>query len=276
MALSPNACHVRQFGHDLSLVARRGSGRDVHPDASQRVPARRAARPQGFQPADAALAPGATGFHALAYPYLFLGQQLVGLGGDHRLLRQLLGLLLHVLSEVARERQQATPVEFDDPGGNAVQERAVVRDRDHAAWKCQQQLFQPFDGIHIEVVGRLVEEQYVGPGHKRLRQGDPLFQATGQVAHAGLGVQVQPLHRFLHPALPVPALHGLDLGLQRIQVGSGSALVALPQRDHVRQPCGCGLEHRMPRVQQRFLRHIGDPQALLDMHGPIIRMRQPP
>ena len=48
-------------------------------------------------------------------------------------------------------------------GGDAVQEGAVVGDGDDAAVEIDQQVFQPVDGVEVQVVGRFVEQQHVGP-----------------------------------------------------------------------------------------------------------------
>jgi hypothetical protein len=39
-----------------------------------------------------------------------------------------------------------------------------------------QQVFQPADGVHVEVVGRLVEQQHVRLGHQTLGQRHALLQ----------------------------------------------------------------------------------------------------
>ena len=67
-------------------------------------------------------------------------------------------------------------VEFDDAGGDPVQEGAVVGDRDDASLEVDQQVFQPFDRVQVEMVGRLVEQQHIWPAHQGLRQGHALFR----------------------------------------------------------------------------------------------------
>ncbi|MNT03673.1 hypothetical protein D3C72_1382200 [compost metagenome] len=144
---------VGELGHDLAAGLTRGH---VHVDAALHLAARGAAGAQFLQPRDAALAARAAGFDALADPDLFLRQQLVGLGADDRLLRELLFLLDEVLLEVARVGTQLAPVELHDAGGDAVQEAAVVGDGDDAALEVDQQLFQPLDGVEVQVVGGFV------------------------------------------------------------------------------------------------------------------------
>jgi hypothetical protein len=145
--------HLGQFGHDL---AARLTGSDVHVDAALHLAAGDAAGAQLLQARDAALASGAAGFDALADPDFFLGQQLVGLGADHCFLGELLFLLQEVLLEIAGIGAQLAAVQLHDAGGDAVQEAAVVGDGDDAALEVDQQLFEPLDGVQVQVVGGLV------------------------------------------------------------------------------------------------------------------------
>jgi hypothetical protein len=48
-------------------------------------------------------------------------------------------------------------------GGDAVEEPAVVADDHGAAGEVLQRLFQGAHGVDVQVVGRLVEQQDVGP-----------------------------------------------------------------------------------------------------------------
>ena len=93
-----------------------------------------------------------------------------------------------------------------------------MRDGHHAAAEIDQQIFQPLDGIEVQVVGGLVQQQHIGPCHQGLRQCNALFGAARQVAYACLGLQVQALQGFFHALFPVPGVVGLDFGLQGVQV----------------------------------------------------------
>ena len=50
---------------------------------------------------------------------------------------------------------------FPDPIDDAVQKIAVVADDDERAFPAAQGLFQPFDGGHVQMIGRLVEDEQV-------------------------------------------------------------------------------------------------------------------
>ena len=135
-----------------------------------------------------------------------------------------------------------------------------------AAREIEQQVFQPFDGVEVQVVGGLVQEQDIRACHQRLGQGHPLFGAARQGAHHGLGVQVQTLQCFFDALLPIPCVIGLDLGLQGIQVQPLLPReVLLPNRDHPLQAFRCRLEDGGRRVERGFLRDKGDAHPLLHL-----------
>lgn len=253
----------REFRDDLSA---RLAGGDVHVHAADHFAPGRAVGAQRLEAADAALAARSASFHALADPYLFLCEQLVGLGVDDRFLGQLLFLLDQVLLEIARVGAELSPIELHDARGHAVQEAAVVRDGDDAALEVDQQLFEPFDRIEVEVVGGFVEQQHVGSGHERLRQCHTLAGSARQCADARAAVQMQAVERLVDALLPVPGIEGLDLRLQRVEVesrGAGQVLVA--NGDHFCQPCARRREDVGVHVQQGLLRNIGDAQTLLKL-----------
>jgi hypothetical protein len=58
-------------------------------------------------------------------------------------------------------------------GADGVEEVAVVGDGDERPVVLAQELLQPADGVDVQVVGRLVEEQGLGVAEERLRQQQP-------------------------------------------------------------------------------------------------------
>ena len=147
-----------------------------------------------------------------------MGEQLVGLGVDDGLLGQLFLFLQYVQLEVAGVGVELAPVQFHDAGGHPVQEAAVMGDGDDAALERDQQVFQPFDGVQVQMVGGLVQQQHVRLRHQGLCQRHALAGTARQRAYDSRGIQMQALQGLFHPLLPVPGVIGLDDGLQRIQV----------------------------------------------------------
>ncbi|MNC39519.1 hypothetical protein D3C75_881800 [compost metagenome] len=75
----------------------------------------------------------------------------------------------------------AAPVHGDGRGGQAIDEVAVVGHQDQGAVIALEQLFQLVEGVHVQVVGRFVEDQHVG----RLGQGAGQQQAVALAARQG-------------------------------------------------------------------------------------------
>ena len=67
-------------------------------------------------------------------------------------------------------------------GGDAIQEPAVVRDDEHAPGEFQEGVLERPQRFHVEVVGRLVEQQDVASVEHRLREVHPAALAAGELA----------------------------------------------------------------------------------------------
>ena len=145
-AVAKTLGHMRQlsdqFAADCAAI-------DIHIDAANHFAACLAGGAQIVQAHDARSRPGAAGFNAFADPDLFLRQELVRAGVDHRLLRQLLFFLQQVGREVAGIGEQLAAIQLDDAGGYVVQKRAVVGNGDDAAQEIDQQSLQPFNRIEV-------------------------------------------------------------------------------------------------------------------------------
>ena len=50
----------------------------------------------------------------------------------------------------------------------SVHEVPVVADDDQATWKIEEEFLEDLQGVNIEVVRRLVEDQEIGVGHQHL------------------------------------------------------------------------------------------------------------
>ena len=77
-------------------------------------------------------------------------------------------------------------VDVGGVGGDAVEEVAVVRDGDEGAVVAVEEVLEPVDGVEIEVVGGLVEEQRFGLAEEGLREQHADFLAALQLAHLAL------------------------------------------------------------------------------------------
>jgi hypothetical protein len=77
-----------------------------------------------------------------------------------------------------------SPSNDEDVGGDAVEEPAIVADDDGAAGEGEQRVLEVAQGVDVEVVGRLVEQQQVAALFDQLGEVDAVALAAGQ--HADL------------------------------------------------------------------------------------------
>ena len=135
---------------------------------------------------DAGLALGLPGAGRHADPLeLALERALAGLVrlllvGEARL------LLLEPRRVVALPRDAVAAVELEDPAGHVVEEVAVVGDGDDGARVVAEEALEPRDRLGVEVVGRLVEQQQVGPLQQQAAQGDAPALAAGERRDVGV------------------------------------------------------------------------------------------
>ena len=116
----------------------------------------------------------------------------------------------------------AAAVELEDPAGDVVEEVAIVGDRDDRALVLGEVALEPGDGLGVEVVGRLVEQQQVGRAQQQAAQRDAAALAAGELRDVGVGGrQAQRVHRVLELRVEVPGVGGVDLVLQRGELVGG-------------------------------------------------------
>ena len=159
---------------------------------------------------------GLTGLRRGTHPFE-LGLQTLGqLGVLGALDLHTLGLGLQIGGVVALVRVQMAAVHLADPLRHIVHEVAVVGHGDDGALILVQELLQPQDRLGVQVVGGLVEQQQIGSLEQQLAQRHTAALAAG--AHRDRGVRIRALqrvHRLFELRVQIPAVRGVDLGLQR-------------------------------------------------------------
>ena len=116
-------------------------------------------------------------YDLLLVPDLPLLVQIGGHGGGPQL------LLLHGIVGIIPGKDRGPGlVDLDDLGGNPVQEIAVMGDDDDRAPVVHQIGLQPGDGVHVQVVGGLVQDNQVGLLQEELAQGHPGLLTAGEGA----------------------------------------------------------------------------------------------
>ncbi len=175
---------------------------------------------------DAGLALGMPGLGAHANPLEFALQGLLPVAFRLFLPAQALLLLLQPARIVALPGDAVAAVQFEDPAGDVVEEVAVVGDGDDGPRIALQVLLQPGDGLGVEVVGRLVEQQDVGLLQQQAAQGDPPLLAAGEDFDPGLaGRTAQGVHGQVEARIELPGVEGVELVLNHC--------LALAERFHV-------------------------------------------
>ena len=155
----PSKRHSLQGGHERTAPLRLV---DLERHAAHHVPALPALPPHRLQRPHPPLVAGAAGLDAGADPGLFLGELLVKQRVLLLLRRKCLLLAEQKRVVVARPVEQSAAVDLQDAGGHAAEKRPVVGDEHERSPPAAQELLQPFDGLDVEVVGGLVEQEQVG------------------------------------------------------------------------------------------------------------------
>ena len=73
----------------------------------------------------------------------------------------------------------AVALEGEDMRGDAVEEPAIVRDDRYAAREFQDSFLERAQRVDVEIVGGLVEQDYVGAGFQHFREMDAIALAAG-------------------------------------------------------------------------------------------------
>ena len=133
---------------------------------------------------------------------------------------QLAGQLVPLFGEVAvitRPVDDKALPQLQGTGGDVVQEIAVVGYDQNGAAEGFEITFQPLDRVHVQMVGRLVQQQQVGARQHEPGQVDPGLFAARQ-AHEGtllhIGVDLQTAGHAVIGHLQVVAAAHLKGGLQ--------------------------------------------------------------
>jgi hypothetical protein len=120
-------------------------------------------------------------------------------------------LLLEPGAVVALPRNAVPAVELEDPARDVVEEVAIVRDRDNRAGEFLEEALEPRDGLGVEVVGRLVEQQHVGIRQQQAAKRDTPALAARQRLHARVPRrQTQRVGGDFELALELPTADGVD------------------------------------------------------------------
>ena len=115
----------------------------------------------------------------------------------------------------------AAPIQLEYGGGDRLEEVAVVRDEHHRTAHLGDRILEPLGALHVQVVGRLVQEQDVGPcdqGAGERRAGELTAREDRQRVGQARVRDTQPPRDAHHPGAPVVPAGALQ-GRVRALVG---------------------------------------------------------
>src|SRR5690606_33470609 len=184
-------------------------------------------------------------------------------------------LLLQIGGVVALVGVEVAAVDLGDPLGDVVEEVAVVGDGDDGALVLLEVLLEPEHALGVEVVGGLVQQQQVGLLQQQLAQRHATALAAGEVGDGLVaGRAAQRVHRLLELRVEVPAVLGVDLGLElahllhqrvEVRVGLGHLLAdgveALDLLEQLAHALLDVLQDGLGLVQRRLLQQDADAVA---------------
>ena len=131
---------------------------------------------------------------------------------------------------------------------------------------------EPLHRLGVEVVGGLVEQQQVGLLEQQLAQRDPATLTTGEVVDERVRRRAaQRVHRLVEPAVEVPRVGVVEVGLQVAHLGEqlvvvgvgvgellGDLVVAVELALDLADGLLDVLEHRLALGQRRLLLEHAD------------------
>ena len=145
-----------------------------------------------------------------------------------RLLGQACGALHFEVAVVAAISGGLTVFDVDDAIDHAIEKLTVMRDQQQRARIIAQPLFQPQDGIEVQVIGRLVQQQQVGAAHQGLGQIEPYPPTARELAHGTLLIgcgKAQAVHQLRGACTRIVATGRRVFGIQLAQLCTGVSVL---------------------------------------------------
>ncbi|MCY1514172.1 hypothetical protein D9M68_487010 [compost metagenome] len=204
----------------------------------------------------------------------------------HHALRQLQlrGALALERRIVARITLELAFVDVDDDVHYAIQEIAVVGDHDERARIALEPVFEPDNGIEVQVIGGLVQQQQVGRAHQRLRQVQAHPPSAGKAGQRQVHLRLREAQA--GQQLFGARVHGVGVGIgeRGVDVGHAQAVLCafgfgLQRRQFGFQPAqrDVAVDGVLDRgtVQRRgFLRNVGHAPVGREVQVALVRVQR--
>jgi hypothetical protein len=241
-----------------------------NPRVSCLLPSEIALAPKLQQGSYSAFVSCATGLDSLPDPDLLPGQLLV------EILPCLLFRIQHGLPAfevgvvIAVKRQEATPVNLHDACRQTLKEGAVMGHEHYGLVEFEKEFLQPGDGVDVQVVGGLVQEEEIGIIREGLGQKDPAFQPRGKQSKLGIFIKTGPGDHGFDPLVKIPGAGCLQLVLNPFEffqevlvTATGEPhgqIMVLPQQIQMLPPAGShDIIDRSRKIVGDILREQGNP-----------------
>lgn len=116
-------------------------------------------------------------------------------------------------------------VHLYNPRGEAAHKGAVMADEDEGLDPPDEEIFQPCDGLDVQMVGGLVEQQVFG-GDEGAGQRHAALVPAGERGEVRLGIEPELVDRLKDVAVAFPAFPGLEEIAGQRQLGGGELILA--------------------------------------------------
>jgi hypothetical protein len=223
--------------------------------------------PHRFQRSHPPFVAGAPGLDALPDPGFFTGKLLVELGPFPFLGGKGGVFALEVAGVVDAPVHQPAPVELHDPGGHPLKKRPVMGDEAERAFPVEQEILHPLDGITVEMIGRLVQQENVGVGHQGPGEERLPLSSSREPAEGRVLVEAKVGDDGFDAAVKVPGIGRFQRVVQLVQLperlvsagahAGGSIVIAGEQRPGFTEPGGDDIEDAAGELSGNFLLQAG-------------------
>ncbi len=131
---------------------------------------------------------------------------------------QALGLLFEVTLVTAVVAVHLAVGDFDRALGHAIEQVAIVGDeQDGVRVLVDQVLFEPLDGLGVEVIRGLVQDRQIGAGDEHACQRHSALLAAAHARYLGFGpADPEMIQKGDHLVLAIPAAQALDIALRGV------------------------------------------------------------
>ena len=148
-----------------------------------------------------------------------------------------------------------------------------MSDEETAGDLLDQQLFEPDDGVDIEMVGRLVEEEEFGLGSEGAGEKDTALGAAGEGGEFRFGVEIEALDQAFDilmqapaPRLFQPLLQFFEASIVGVAMRFGEAVADMmilgEEGGRLLDAATDDIEDRPRQLRRRFLGDVGDAHPL--------------